>query len=168
MVAALPWSDAHPPALHTLHPGDVVCAERGDRLETLLGSCVAIVMSDRARTMAAMCHIVHCQPPLGGDVGPTTAAGAAIDRLYHLIRLRGLNPCLCEAFVFGGANMFPNIYPRSHVGEGNVRAVLRRLAADGVRVVGENHGGNAYRRVSWVIGDDPPAVFIGSVPGVES
>ena len=29
----------------TLHPGDVACAERGERLATLLGSCVAYLLS---------------------------------------------------------------------------------------------------------------------------
>jgi chemotaxis protein CheD len=30
----------------TLHPGDVVLGLRGDRLQTLLGSCVAVVLTD--------------------------------------------------------------------------------------------------------------------------
>ena len=42
-----------PGPLHTLHPGDVVCAERGDRMETLLGSCVAVVLTDPRRTVGA-------------------------------------------------------------------------------------------------------------------
>lgn len=61
-------------SVHTLHPGDVVCAERGDRLETLLGSCVAIVLTDPRRTIGAMCHIVHCSRALAG--APETSAYA--------------------------------------------------------------------------------------------
>ena len=55
--------DAPPVGLvHVLHPGDVACGERGERFETLLGSCVAIVLTDPRRTIGAMCHIVHAMP----------------------------------------------------------------------------------------------------------
>ena len=40
---------------HVLHPGDVVCVERGERVETLLGSCVAVVLTDARRSIAAVC-----------------------------------------------------------------------------------------------------------------
>jgi hypothetical protein len=61
-------------AVYLLHPGDVVCAERGDTLETLLGSCIAVLLSDRKRTIAAMCHIVHCRPSLNTFARATAAA----------------------------------------------------------------------------------------------
>ena len=52
--------------LHVLHPGGVACGERGERFETLLGSCVAIVLTDPRRTVGAMCHIVHAMPAPAG------------------------------------------------------------------------------------------------------
>ena len=48
--------------VHTLHPGDLAFATRGERLDTLLGSCVAIVLTDPRRTVGVMCHIVHARP----------------------------------------------------------------------------------------------------------
>ncbi|MCU0686006.1 MAG: hypothetical protein MUF34_27800, partial [Polyangiaceae bacterium] len=53
-------------SVHTLMPGDVACADRGERMETLLGSCIAIVLTDRRNTVGAMCHIVHCNPADAG------------------------------------------------------------------------------------------------------
>ena len=96
-------------AVYLLHPGDVVCAERGDTLETLLSSCIAVLLSDRKRTIAAMCHIVHCRPSLNTFARATAAADAAIDALYTLLQKRALNPRLCAAFVCGGGN---NTYRR--------------------------------------------------------
>ena len=56
-----------PPALSkVLAPGDVAIGTRGDRFETLLGSCVAIVLTDPRRTVGAMCHIVHAMPAPAG------------------------------------------------------------------------------------------------------
>lgn len=149
---------APPQVLHTLHPGDVVCADRGDRLETLLGSCVAVILTDQSRTVGAMCHIVHSAPVAAGSSVPTAAADAAIDAMYRLLGIRGMNPRLCHAFVYGGGNMFPELFPLGHVGEGNARRVLDRLAADGVRVALRDLGGNAYRRLSWIIGPELPQV----------
>ena len=144
--------------VRTLHPGDVVCADRGDRLETLLGSCVAVVLTDRARTVGAMCHIVHSQPAVVAGGHPTASADAAIDAMYRLLTARSFNPRWCEAFVYGGGNMFPSVFKQSNVGDDNGRCVLDRLAFDGVRVRYQDLGGNIYRRLFWIIGAAPPQV----------
>ncbi len=146
------------PLDHTLHPGDVICAERGDRLYTLLGSCVAVVLTDRARTVGAMCHIVHSQPVVSAGAMPTASADAAIDALYRLLTDRSLNPRLAFALVYGGGNMFPSVFKQKHVGESNGRHVLNRLASDGVCVLVQDLGGNTYRRLNWTVGPDPPHV----------
>jgi chemotaxis protein CheD len=153
----LPLEQADP-GVHILHPGDVVCTERGERLETLLGSCVAVILTDKARTIAAMCHIVHSQPAVSSEASRTASADAAIDAMYRLLMARSLNPRLCLAFVFGGGNMFPQLFKQAHVGEGNSRRVLERLAEDGVRVLLQDLGGNAYRKLSWTIGPELPQV----------
>jgi chemotaxis protein CheD len=142
-----------------LHPGDVACAERGDRLETLLGSCVAVVLTDRHRTVAAMCHVVHCRSSTRDGATATSSADGAVDRMYALLFARGLNARLCEAFVYGGGNMFPGLYREAHVGDSNACCVLERLTLDGVRVSIRDLGGSAYRRVCWTIGTGLPEVI---------
>lgn len=141
-----------------LHPGDVACAERGDRMETLLGSCVAVILTDRARTIGAMCHIVHSEPSSSDGVNSTASADGAIDAMYEALTMRALNPRLCSALVYGGGNMFPGLFRNGHVGEGNARRVLERLARDGIPVVMQDLGGNAYRRLSWTVGPELPHV----------
>ena len=148
--------------VHTLHPGDVVCAERGDRLDTLLGSCVAIVLTDPRRTLGAMCHIVHASRA-GSGVAPTGAyAEVALDTMFELLRARGIDPRQCEAYVYGGGNMFPNQIIESPVGERNAAWALDELARVGVEVLFHDLGGSSYRRLSWVVGPDAPRVT--SVP----
>ena len=144
--------------VHVLMPGDVVCADRGVRLETLLGSCVSIVLTDRHRTVGAMCHIVHCRPVDECSGATDQSASGAIETLYGLLRQRGFNPSLCDAFVYGGGNMFPGLIGGTHVGERNAEHVMARLEADGVRVIVCDLGGRAYRRVAWTIGPELPEV----------
>ncbi len=144
--------------LHVLHPGDVACGERGDRFETLLGSCVAIVLTDPRRTVGAMCHIVHALPAPAARHDDATYADAALRQMNQRLRARGLQLGQCEAYVYGGGNMFPQVYPQQSIGTRNVDWVLNALAATGVRVLQHDVGGNTYRRLRWTVGDDAPTV----------
>ncbi len=144
--------------VRVLHPGDVACGSEGDRFETLLGSCVAIVLTDPRRTSGAMCHIVHSKRPSGAGHVSSAYAGTALTTMYALMRARGLNPALCDAWVIGGGNMFPDIVKSSHVGDDNVRWVLGALQAHGIRLLSKDVGGNAYRRLAWTVGRGDPEV----------
>jgi chemotaxis protein CheD len=149
----LPFRAAH----HVLHPGDVACGVHGDRFETLLGSCVAVVLTDPRRTVGAMCHIVHSGP---GNSGPRDSSwgDVALDTMYALLRQQGIEPRLCEAFVYGGGNMFPGLCSGPHVGASNARWTLEALAADGVHVLHHDVGGARYRRLAWTVGPEAPRV----------
>jgi chemotaxis protein CheD len=139
----------------TLHPGDVVCATRGERLFTLLGSCVAVAVIDPRRTIGAMCHIVH---PAGAADGPTTFAAAALSRMHTLLLCEGIAMPLCLAWVIGGGNMFANRYAYSHIGQANAMWALDALRSAGLRVIDQDLGGPCYRRVTWAVGVAAPSV----------
>jgi len=143
---------------HTLHPGDVACAPRGERLETLLGSCVAIVLTDPRRTIGAMCHIVHASQAASAEAESGAYAHVALESMYDHLQARGIAPRLCEAYVYGGGNMFPALVSDGHVGDANARWALAALADDGIRVLLHDVGGNSYRRLSWTVGPDAPHV----------
>ncbi len=154
-----PATPSEPGAVHVLHPGDVVCAERGERLETLLGSCVAIVLTDQRRTVGVMCHIVHSRPASNAARAGAAHADVALAAMYGLLRARGLVPTQCEAYVYGGGNMFPGIFMQSHVGDDNAQWALATLAGDGVPVLLDDVGGNTYRRLAWTVGPERPQVI---------
>lgn len=145
-------------AVHTLHPGDVGCCNSGERLETLLGSCVAIVLTDPRRTVGAMCHIVHSRPAPSGSQATAAYADVALKVMYGMLLARGIAPRLCDAYVYGGGNMFPSIVRDSHVGSQNVEWVLDALADDGIQVLRHDTGGRTYRRLGWTVGPGLPQV----------
>ena len=149
-------SAAASPTVHFLHPGDVALALRGERLETLLGSCVAVILTDPRRTVGAMCHIVH-----SGRAGAgldTTHARPALDAVFALLRGHGINPQLCQAYVFGGGNMFPRQFTHKHVGQGNAQWALDALAQQDIEVLAQDLGGATYRRITWTVGPQAPQV----------
>ena len=148
--------------VYTLHPGNVVCAERGDRLETLLGSCVSLLLTDPRRTVAAMCHVVHARPAPAGDAQNTAHGDAALAQLAALLRARGIEPRLCEAWVFGGGNMFPRFAgatpAEGHVGAANAAWAMRHVQDLAPRVLGTDLGGNVYRKIVWTVDHGQPTV----------
>lgn len=146
-------------ALRFLHPGDVVVGTRGDRFETLLGSCVAVILTDPRRTVGAMCHIVHASDGLSPSADDTTRAGPALARMFQLLRALGIEPRLCEAGVYGGGNMFPRLAHGTQVGDRNAVWVLDALAEAGVHIIAQDLGGLGYRRLSWTVGPDAPEVI---------
>jgi len=156
-VVQLSAFGAEAPQHHVLHPGDVAAGVRGDRLETLLGSCVAVILTDPRRTVGAMCHIVHSGSAAGGG-DSTLHAEPAMEAMFGLLHRYGINPLMCEAYVFGGGNMFPKLVKQSHVGEINAAWALDVLADLDIRVVAQDVGGNTYRRLGWTIGPAAPEV----------
>jgi chemotaxis protein CheD len=148
-------------ARHTLHPGDVMLGAQGDQFETLLGSCVSVILTDPRRTVGVMSHIVHAgRAPAAADRRHTAYADAAFERMFELLMSRGIGPGLCEAYVYGGGNMFPDLVRDRHVGQSNAAWVLDALDAEGIQVLVHDLGRNAYRRLSWTVGTDEPQVTV--------
>jgi chemotaxis protein CheD len=141
-----------------LMPGDVALGQQDDQLKTLLGSCVCVILTDARRTVGAMCHIVHVGKPNAANAKNTAFGEVAMHEMFTRLRAVGVNPMLCDAYVFGGGNMFPKLFDVRHVGDANVDWVLDLLHERGIRVVDHCLGGNGYRKVSWTVGKGDPLV----------
>jgi chemotaxis protein CheD len=146
------------PPVRELMPGDVVVAEAGQQLKTLLGSCVSVILTDPRRTVGAMCHIVHVGQPNASNLRNTAYGVVALQAMFDQLQQRGVMPTKCQAYVYGGGNMFPQLFGGKHVGTSNSEWVLAQLHALGMDVVDEHVGGNGYRKVSWTIGPQEPVV----------
>jgi chemotaxis protein CheD len=141
-----------------LMPGDLAIGDSGDQMKTLLGSCVTVILTDPRRTVGAMCHIVHVGKPNAANVHNTAFGSVAMHDMFARLRAKGVNPGMCEAYVFGGGNMFPDIFSAKHVGSSNSEWVLDYLHAHHIPVVDHCLGGNGYRKVSWTVGLTDPLV----------
>lgn len=160
MVTALARSPLAKPANTPLElmPGDVAVGQAGEQFKTLLGSCVAVLLTDPRRTVGSMCHIVHVGVPNAENRHNTAYGVAAMHAMFTRLRALGINPRMCQAYVFGGGNMFPHLFREKHVGASNVDWVLHYLEAHGVAVLDHSLGGNGYRKVSWTVGPQDPVV----------
>ena len=143
-----------------LHPGDVVFGTTDDELETILGSCVAVILTDPRRTIGVMCHVVTASSGLSRKPNlPLTAyADLAFECMCKGLLERGVVPRLCDAYVFGGGNMFPQLERPPRVGEDNVHWMLEALDEMGAQLVATDLGGVGYRKLHWVVGKGAPKV----------
>jgi chemotaxis protein CheD len=147
-----------PSGVVELMPGDVAAGLVGDQFKTLLGSCVSVILTDPRRTVAAMCHIVHVGRTNESNAKNTAYGTAAMAEMFRRLRTMGSNPKMCEAYVFGGGNMFPQFFNGKHIGAVNADWVLDYLHEHGIEVVDHCLGGNGYRKVSWTVGAGEPVV----------
>jgi chemotaxis protein CheD len=141
-----------------LMPGDVALAFAQDQLRTLLGSCVSAILTDPRRTVATMCHIVHVGTPNAANRRNTAYGAPAMNDMFGRLRGVGVTPKLCQAYVFGGGNMFPHLFMERHVGASNIEWVLEYLHAHDIVILDHCLGGNGYRKVSWTVGPAAPLV----------
>lgn len=141
-----------------LMPGDVAMGQAGDELRTLLGSCVSVILTDPRRTVGAMCHIVHVGEPNAANRHNAAYGGVAMAEMFQRLQSVGILAQRCEAYVYGGGNMFPGITSGPQVGDRNGQWVMEFLADHGIAVVDYSLGGTSYRKVSWVVGRAEPQV----------
>ena len=146
-----------------LMPGDVALARRGERLKTLLGSCVAVLLTDPHRTVGVMCHIVHSSRPNSANLHNWAYGSCAMDEMFHRLRHAGLAPTLCQAYAFGGGNMFPRLVTQDTVGDRNVRWVTDFLADHHIELVAHSFGGPHYRKIAWTVGLGEPELVLAPI-----
>lgn len=143
-----------------LMPGDVIFAHAGDRLKTLLGSCVAVILTDPRRTVAAMCHVVHVGPSGVSHHGDTAYGEEAMKSMFNMLHKAGVFPRLCDAYVYGGGTMFPYVSRDTTVGSSNVNWVRNFLAREGIKILEEHSGVGGYCKVFWEVGTGEPVIEI--------
>ena len=115
-----------------------------------LGSCVAIVLHAPAARVGAMAHVLLPNESLCRDTGNRAKfPGTAVPLLLAELRALGAGPDV-TAKIVGGASMFSSLLAAGgvNVGERNVEATVRALAAAGVPLVAQDTGGDYGRSVS--------------------
>lgn len=131
----------------TVGMGEIGVARDGGILRTFLGSCVGLALHDRRQRIAGLAHIV-LPDSRGQAQSPGKYADTAVKELLR--RLKELvdgGPLKLTAKLAGGAKMFP-FQTGMTVGDQNVLAVERLLAAEGITIVGRCCGGEHGRRMA--------------------
>jgi chemotaxis protein CheD len=120
-----------------------------------LGSCVAIVLHDRAARIGGLAHVLLPSPALTRTHNPAKCPQTAVPLLIERMAARGASPRRITARMAGGAAMFAALAPPGsvHIGERNVVASRNVLRAHGIPLAGEDVGADYGRTVRFWVAD---------------
>lgn len=140
-----------------INPGEVFFGDRGVRLRTVLGSCVAITAWHPELKMGGMCH--YMLPARGRgkikNLDGRYADEAVLLLLKEALRYR-TDPYSYQVKLFGGGNMFSRgevISPARNlnIAGRNVIAGQELLKRHGFAVAAEHLGGAGHRNIIFEI-----------------
>lgn len=133
-----------------------------------LGSCVAVVLSDREAGVGALIHIPLPSPSLSRNRdNPIRSPDTALPIVLAELERAGAERGRLTARLIGGAAMFGdlNVAGAVPMGERNVVACRSALRDAGVPVVAEVVGGSRGRSVWFDVGADAVTVrLVGREP----
>jgi chemotaxis protein CheD len=121
-----------------------------------LGSCVAISIYDPVAVVGGLAHILLPSEAMSRErANRAKFAGTAVPMLIEQLRARGARLARLEAKMAGGAAMFASLVSSAglQMGERNVMACRAALQLAGVRLVGQDVGGDYGRSVYFTIAD---------------
>jgi chemotaxis protein CheD len=153
VLTRTPMATPEPPALFSVAIGQWAVAAAPGRIQTLVGSCVGVVLYHRAAKLGGVAHIVLPRAPGNGD-HPGKYADTAIPALIAEFDLR-LGPNSrrrLTAKLAGGASMFQfesTILENTqlNIGQRNQETIEQILSELSIPILGRDLGGNFGRRL---------------------
>jgi chemotaxis protein CheD len=133
---------------HFLQIAELRVAPSPAVLRTVVGSCIALCLFDRTRTIGGMVHILMPVHDGDGNGAPGRYADTAVPALVREMEKAGCAVPFLEAALFGGAAMFAfGANGIRTIGLRNAGVVKDRLAEFAIPVRREEVGGTSGRRV---------------------
>jgi chemotaxis protein CheD len=121
-----------------------------------LGSCVAILLYDAGARVGGLAHTLLPDESMARDrSNPAKFCGSAVALLLAEMTRLGADVRRIRAKLVGGASMFGNLLPAGsiNIGDRNVTAARRALAASKVPIVAEDVGSDHGRSVHFFLDD---------------
>lgn len=131
-----------------LKPGDFHFGQGSLRIDTVLGSCVAITLWHPLLIHGGMCHFRLPKSPAGFSQPDGNYADGALGLFMAELHRRKTYASHYEVGIFGGANMFEGDTPAlMQIGAQNIEAARRLLDQYGFSITQVHVGGFGRCRV---------------------
>ncbi len=116
-------------------------------LKTILGSCVGVILHDPVKRISGLAHVMLPRSTRT-DSAIGKYADTAIPALLAMLTGSGSHPSSLQAYLIGGAKMFPLASGGiGSIGDQNVSAARKVLDDADVPIVFEDTGGTRGRTV---------------------
>jgi chemotaxis protein CheD len=122
-----------------LPPGEIYCSSEPTVVSTILGSCVAVCLWDRQRSIGGINHFLLAR--CGTATATPRYGDVAVARLLQALERLGSQGGDLRAKVFGGAAVLPFGSHADTVGTQNVNVALEVLHRYGIPVLARRTGG---------------------------
>lgn len=131
---------------------DMKVCKAPDTITTLgLGSCIGIVLYDRAAKVAGLVHIMlPDSTKIKQNQNQLKFADTGIDALVNKLASMGISKFSLKAKIAGGAKMFDFASSTSDlgsIGDKNIAAVKNKLRSLGIAIMAEDVGLNYGRTI---------------------
>lgn len=116
-------------------------------ITTVLGSCIAVCLVDRARRIGGMNHFLLGQPASAAPLTDLQRYGIhAMELLVNALMRRGSQRGDLGAHLYGGATMISGL---GDIGRRNIAFARDFLRTEGIAIRHEDVGGSRARRVEF-------------------
>ena len=133
--------------VHNVAIGGLVVALEPDKLRTVLGSCVGIVVYDPERKVGGLAHSILPEATTEStELGKF--ADQAVDNLIMQLLSIGADKKRLVAKLFGCATMFGS-QERNGLGDRNAVAAQQRLEQNGIPILATALGGTKGRKMMF-------------------
>ncbi len=114
-------------------------------ISTILGSCVAVCLTDLRRGLGGMNHILLPEAR-GSDLSAQSIGASTMERLINALMKAGCRKADLTAKVFGGASVVAGL---SDIGARNAEFVADYLEVEGIPCLASSLGGTMARRIQF-------------------
>ncbi len=121
--------------------GDIAFAKSPKKIQTVLGSCVAVVFYDPEVKLGGMTHIMIPETSVNFD---TRGAKQAVENLMNRMISNGAAKSRLVCEIYGGSNLFDS---EIEVGKKNVEKAKKVLKDLEIRISKEDTGGKLSRQI---------------------
>ncbi|HOV13293.1 MAG TPA: chemotaxis protein CheD [Spirochaetota bacterium] len=131
-----------------LYPGDFYITDQQRKVVTILGSCVAVVMSVNKFHMGGIIHGIFPNSKDNPNLNDTRYTNLAIYKLLNTFLNMGIKKHDIDVKVFGGANInlgISNII--ESVGNKNIQIAFDILKKEQLEIKTQDVGGNRGRKL---------------------
>lgn len=131
-----------------LNPGALIVSDKPLVVNTILGSCVGVVLYDPILKIGG---INHYMLPLwnGEGLASPKYGNIAIDKLYEKILQLGSNKHNLVAKVFGGGEVIESNIDAFRIGQRNIMIAQEMLNELRIKIVSSSVGGKLGRKIQF-------------------
>jgi chemotaxis protein CheD len=133
-----------------LKPGEVMMAGIPTIITTVLGSCVSITMFSERCSIGGICHAMLPRNPPFRSMEKLRYVDTSIRHMLHEFEALGIGKDEIETKVLGGADVLERVSGSSaSVGQQNIRAALKIIRGEGLRIAASDVGGELGRKIHF-------------------